>query len=103
MTIHSSLQLEPCLARLGTMPEDKPSFIREVNAIDDIEYLRKLLIEKEREKQSIANDLDVAAHLGLVISQTNEALEIKVAHWKMKISNCKMLYITLKILRIFYS
>ncbi|KAI9491902.1 hypothetical protein BDB00DRAFT_831112 [Zychaea mexicana] len=72
-------QLEPCLARLGTMPEDKPSFVKQVNAVDDIETLRRLLIEKERERASIANDLDVAARLGLVISETNEAIKIKLA------------------------
>ncbi|KAI8089693.1 uncharacterized protein BX664DRAFT_280827 [Halteromyces radiatus] len=80
MTIHSQLKLEPCLARLGIMPEDKPSFIKEVYAVDDIDILRKLLIEKERERQSVANDLDVAARLGLVISETNEAIQIKLAH-----------------------
>ncbi|KAI9254508.1 hypothetical protein BDA99DRAFT_518601 [Phascolomyces articulosus] len=73
-------QLEPCLARLGTMPEDKPSFVKQVNAVEDIETLRRLLIEKERERTSIANDLDVAARLGLVISETNEAIKIKLAH-----------------------
>ncbi|ORY99272.1 hypothetical protein BCR43DRAFT_503985 [Syncephalastrum racemosum] len=72
--------LEPCLARLGTMPEDKPSFVQEVHSVTDINILRRRLIEKERERQSIANDLDVAARLGLVISETNEALQIKIAH-----------------------
>ncbi|KAI8339511.1 hypothetical protein BC941DRAFT_372579 [Chlamydoabsidia padenii] len=80
MTIHSQLKLEPCLARLGIMPEDKPSFIKEVYAVEDIDTLRKLLIDKERERQSVANDLDVAARLGLVISETNEAIQIKLAH-----------------------
>ncbi|KAI7851408.1 hypothetical protein BDC45DRAFT_515699 [Circinella umbellata] len=73
-------QLEPCLARLGTMPEDKPSFVKQVNSVEDITTLRRLLIEKERERTSIANDLDVAARLGLVISETNEAIKIKLAH-----------------------
>ncbi|KAI8374270.1 uncharacterized protein BYT42DRAFT_499220 [Radiomyces spectabilis] len=72
--------LEPCLARLGVTPEDKPSFVKEINAIDDVETLRQLVIRKERERQSIANDLDVAARLGLVISETNEAIHIKLAH-----------------------
>lgn len=49
-----------------------------MNAIDDVDTLRRLLIDKERERQSIANDLDVAARLGLVISETNEAIQIKV-------------------------
>ncbi|SAM04687.1 hypothetical protein [Absidia glauca] len=80
MTIHSQLKLEPCLARLGIMPEDRPSFIKEVYAVEDIDTLRKLLIDKERERQSVANDLDVAARLGLVISETNEAIQIKLAH-----------------------
>lgn len=57
---------------------DKPSFIKEVYAVDDIETLRQIIIKKERERQSIANDLDVAARIGLVISETNEAIQIKV-------------------------
>jgi hypothetical protein len=46
--------------------------------VDDIEQLRHILIRKERERQGIANDLDVAARIGLVISETNEAIQIKV-------------------------
>ncbi|ORZ25199.1 hypothetical protein BCR42DRAFT_363206 [Absidia repens] len=80
MTTHSQLKLEPCLARLGIMPEDKPSFVKEVYAIDDINALRQLLIDKERERQGVANDLDVAARLGLVISETNEAIQVKLSH-----------------------
>ncbi|KAG1053759.1 hypothetical protein G6F46_000320 [Rhizopus delemar] len=64
---------EPCLARLGTTPE-------EVYALDDIETLRQLIIKKERERQAIANDLEVAARIGLVISETNEAIQIKLEH-----------------------
>ncbi|KAI7880864.1 hypothetical protein K492DRAFT_177590 [Lichtheimia hyalospora FSU 10163] len=73
-------KLEPCLARLGTMPEDKPSFISQVNAINDTEQLRHMLFEKERERAGLANDLDVAAQLGLVVSETNEALQLKLAY-----------------------
>lgn len=102
---------EPCLARLGTTPEgnkhfrkklayiryqfkiythlqrrsDKPSFVKEVYALDDIETLRQLIIKKERERQAIANDLEVAARIGLVISETNEAIQIKVMNKKKKI------------------
>lgn len=47
-------------------------------AIDDIETLRQLIIKKERERQAIANDLEVAARIGLVISETNEAIQLKV-------------------------
>ncbi|CEP20123.1 hypothetical protein [Parasitella parasitica] len=72
--------LEPCLARLGTTPEDKPAFIREVYAVDDLETLRQIIIRKERERQSIANDLEVAARIGLVISETNEAIQLKLEH-----------------------
>lgn len=46
--------------------------------MDDIDTLRQIIIRKERERQSIANDLDVAARIGLVISETNEAIQIKV-------------------------
>ncbi|KAL7315277.1 hypothetical protein PS15m_006748 [Mucor circinelloides] len=73
-------ELEPCLARLGTTPEDKPAFIKEVYAVDDIETLRQIIIRKERERQSIANDLEVAARIGLVISETNEAIQLKLEH-----------------------
>jgi hypothetical protein len=93
-------ELEPCLARLGTTPEgfffyikyiieiilqltltillDKPSFVKEVYAINDVDILRQIIIRKERERQSISNDLEVAARIGLVISETNEAIQIKV-------------------------
>ncbi|OAD79717.1 hypothetical protein PHYBLDRAFT_162774 [Phycomyces blakesleeanus NRRL 1555(-)] len=76
---HQQRELEPCLARLGMMPEDKPSFVREVHEVEDMDTLRHMVIRKERERQSIANDLDVAARLGLVISETNEAIQIKLA------------------------
>ncbi|KAI7869917.1 hypothetical protein BDF14DRAFT_1777593 [Spinellus fusiger] len=79
MSYYLQRELEPYLARLGTMPEDKPSFVKEVHEIDDIDTLRHMVIRKERERQSIANDLDVAARLGLVISETNEAIQIKLA------------------------
>lgn len=53
-------------------------------AIDDIETLRQLIIKKERERQAIANDLEVAARIGLVISETNEAIQLKVKPKKRK-------------------
>jgi hypothetical protein len=37
-----------------------------------------LIIKKERERQTISNDLDVAARIGLVISETNEVIQLKV-------------------------
>lgn len=98
-TIAFQCELEPYLGRLGTIPEgqktihqilnikiqthfkailDKPSFVKEVYAVDDIEILRQLIIKKERERQTISNDLDVAARIGLVISETNEAIQLKV-------------------------
>lgn len=43
--------------------------------------LREIIIRKERERQSIANDLEVAARIGLVISETNEAIQIKVNNY----------------------
>jgi hypothetical protein len=55
-----------------------------VYAIDDIETLRQLIIKKERERQAIANDLEVAARIGLVISETNEAIQLKVKPRKRK-------------------
>lgn len=56
-------------------------------AIDDIETLRQLIIKKERERQTIANDLEVAARIGLVISETNEAIQLKVNLRKRKGEN----------------
>ncbi|KAI9243988.1 hypothetical protein BY458DRAFT_530000 [Sporodiniella umbellata] len=77
-TANFQRDIEPCLARIGTTPEDKPSFIREVYAVDDIDTLRQIIINKERERQTIANDLEVAARIGLVISETNEAIQLKL-------------------------
>lgn len=59
---------------------DRPSFVREIYAISDIDTLREIIIRKERERQSISNDLEVAARIGLVISETNEAIQIKVKY-----------------------
>ncbi|RCI04179.1 hypothetical protein CU098_008417 [Rhizopus stolonifer] len=77
-TANFQRDIEPCLARLGTTPEDKPSFVKEVYAVDDIDTLRQIIINKERERQTIANDLEVAARIGLVISETNEAIQLKL-------------------------
>ncbi|KAI9256967.1 hypothetical protein BY458DRAFT_535302 [Sporodiniella umbellata] len=79
-TITFQREIEPYLARLGTTPEDKPSFVKEVYAVQDIDTLRQWVIRKEREKQTISNDLEVAARIGLVISETNEALQLKLEH-----------------------
>ena len=72
--------------------QDKPSFVKQVNAVEDITTLRRLLIEKERERASIANDLDVAARLGLVISETNEAIKMKVNKNKQQQQKIVLIY-----------
>ncbi|CAI2170388.1 408_t:CDS:2 [Funneliformis geosporum] len=53
-------------------------FIDAVNSIDDKEVLRSMLIQKEQEKDDIANNLDIAARLGLAISEKNEELQKKL-------------------------
>lgn len=63
--------------------------------MDDIEQLRHILIRKERERQGIANDLDVAARIGLVISETNEAIQIKVITTSCLMIRLFTLYYTL--------
>ncbi|CAG8719617.1 6268_t:CDS:2, partial [Racocetra fulgida] len=49
-----------------------------VNSIDDAEVLRRMVIQKEKEKDDIAQDLNMAARLGLVISEKNEELQMKL-------------------------
>lgn len=49
-----------------------------INSIDDLEILKRMLIEKEKEKDDIANNLDIAARLGLAISEKNEELQMKL-------------------------
>nr|CAG8517851.1 6232_t:CDS:2 [Entrophospora candida] len=56
----------------------KSSFLDQVNSIDDKEVLRHMLIQKEQERDDIANNLDIAARLGLAISEKNEELQAKL-------------------------
>jgi len=37
-----------------------------------------MLIEKEQEKETIVTNLDIAARLGLVVSEKNEELQLKL-------------------------
>ena len=37
-----------------------------------------MLIEKEQEKETIVTNLDIAARLGLVVSEKNEELQMKL-------------------------
>ncbi|KAG9298787.1 hypothetical protein G9A89_012855 [Geosiphon pyriformis] len=57
---------------------ERQTFLDEVNAIEDTELLRRMLIQKEQEKDDIVNNLDIAARLGLVISEKNEELQMKL-------------------------
>jgi hypothetical protein len=52
--------------------------LKEILASDDIHVLRDYIVEKERERQHMASDLDMAARLGLAISEANEDLQAKV-------------------------
>lgn len=57
---------------------ERRAFVEEVNSIDDKEVLRRMLIQKEQEKDNIAQNLDIAARLGLAISEENEELQMKL-------------------------
>lgn len=54
--------------------------MRDILAIGDVHKLHEIIMEKEREKQHMASDLDMAARLGLAISEANEDLQAKVQH-----------------------
>ncbi|KAF9158745.1 hypothetical protein DFQ26_007282 [Actinomortierella ambigua] len=49
----------------------------EVEKIQDTALLRRLLVEKEHERQHLASDLDLAARLGLGLQQQLEHVEIE--------------------------
>ncbi|CAG8570462.1 8230_t:CDS:2 [Paraglomus brasilianum] len=57
---------------------ERQAFLEEVNSIDDKDILRRMLIEKEQEKETIVTNLDIAARLGLVVSEKNEELQLKL-------------------------
>lgn len=57
---------------------EKQVFIDEVNSIEDREVLRRMLIQKEQEKDDIVSNLDKAARVGLAISEENEELRMKL-------------------------
>ncbi|CAG8692204.1 41211_t:CDS:2 [Gigaspora margarita] len=59
---------------MSNIPVDNES----VNSIDDTELLRRMVIQKEKEKDDMAQNLDVAARLGLAISEKNEELQLKL-------------------------
>lgn len=73
--------IDPLLSQLCAMSPvvtERRIFIDAVNSIDDKEVLRSMLIQKEQEKDDIANNLDIAARLGLAISEKNEELQKKL-------------------------
>uniref|UniRef100_A0A1D1XF22 SWI5-dependent HO expression protein 3 n=1 Tax=Anthurium amnicola TaxID=1678845 RepID=A0A1D1XF22_9ARAE len=71
--------IDPLLSAMPPVTEDeKQGFIDEVNSIDDTEVLRRMLIQKEQEKDHIVNNLDKAARVGLAISNENEELRMKL-------------------------
>jgi chromosome segregation ATPase len=73
-------EIEPLLSQLHAMSPavERQTFLDEVNSIEDTELLRQMLIQKEQEKDDIANNLDIAARLGLAISEKNEELQMKL-------------------------
>lgn len=61
-----------------SLATERKTFLEEINSIDDKEVLRRMLIQKEQERDDIAQNLDMAARLGLVISGKNEELKMKL-------------------------
>ncbi|CAG8483711.1 6298_t:CDS:2 [Ambispora gerdemannii] len=57
---------------------ERQTFLDEVNSIEDTDLLRRMLIQKEQERDDIASNLDIAARLGLAISEKNEELQMKL-------------------------
>ncbi|KAG0224997.1 hypothetical protein BGW42_004729 [Actinomortierella wolfii] len=56
---------------------DTSELALEVEKIQDTALLRRLLIEKEQERQHLASDLDLAARLGLGLQQQLEHVEME--------------------------
>jgi hypothetical protein len=52
--------------------------LKEILSSNDVHILHEYIVEKERERQNMASDLDMAARLGLAISEANEELQAKV-------------------------
>ena len=64
-----------------------------------------MLIEKEQEKETIVTNLDIAARLGLVVSEKNEELQMKLnlatqgeAQAYMKVNRLSMLVLLLSLM-----
>ncbi|CAG8493293.1 23149_t:CDS:2 [Dentiscutata erythropus] len=72
-----------------TPATERSAFLDEVNSIDDKEILRRMLIQKEKEKEDMAQNLDVAARLGLAISEKNDELQLKLDQAKQAVNQAK--------------
>ncbi|KAF0419079.1 hypothetical protein F8M41_007199 [Gigaspora margarita] len=72
--------IDPLISQIYAMTPatERSAFLDEVNSIDDTELLRRMVIQKEKEKDDMAQNLDVAARLGLAISEKNEELQLKL-------------------------
>jgi hypothetical protein len=55
--------------------------LKEILSSNDVHILHEYIVEKERERQNMASDLDMAARLGLAISEANEELQAKVRNF----------------------
>lgn len=53
--------------------------MKDILAIHDVHALHDIIMERDRERQLMASDLDMAARLGLAISEANEELQAKVS------------------------
>jgi len=62
--------IDPLISQIYAMTPatERSAFLDEVNSIDDTELLRRMVIQKEKEKDDMAQNLDVAARVGLAIS-----------------------------------
>ncbi|KAL1923881.1 uncharacterized protein VTP21DRAFT_6916 [Calcarisporiella thermophila] len=79
---HSQYEVDNLLAQIGSPTcqdsEKLQNFEQEVTSIQDLNLLKRLLIDKEREKIATVNDLQVAARLGLALSEANEQMQSKL-------------------------
>ncbi|KAF9183624.1 hypothetical protein BGZ51_003891 [Haplosporangium sp. Z 767] len=63
------------LAAIPDFEDDLNELLIQMEQIDDPEALKRLLIQKEQERQNLASNLDLAARLGLDLHQQMQRLE----------------------------
>ncbi|KAI9287917.1 hypothetical protein BC943DRAFT_179519 [Umbelopsis sp. AD052] len=63
--------------------------LKEILGSSDVRLLHEYIVEKERERQNMASDLDMAARLGLAISEANEELQAKLSQLEQERDHLK--------------